>query len=43
MFTESDEYQDIRDAVRQLCRQFPDEYFRRIDEQRGYPEEFVSA
>ena len=27
----------------QLCRQFPDEYFREIDEQRGYPEEFVDA
>src|SRR5690554_5567243 len=43
MFNQTDEYQDIRDAVRQLCRQFPDEYFRRIDEQKGYPEEFVDA
>jgi acyl-CoA dehydrogenase len=38
-----DQYQDIRDAVRDLCAQFPPEYFRRIDEQRGYPEEFVDA
>jgi acyl-CoA dehydrogenase len=29
--------------VRQLCRQFPDEYFRRIDQERGYPEAFVDA
>jgi acyl-CoA dehydrogenase len=36
-------YQDIRDAVRDLCRQFPDEYFRKIDEQRAYPEAFVDA
>ncbi|HUG25034.1 acyl-CoA dehydrogenase family protein [Piscinibacter sp.] len=36
-------YQDIRDAVRDLCRQFPDEYFRKVDEQRAYPESFVDA
>jgi hypothetical protein len=29
--------------VRGLCAQFPDEYFRKIDEQRGYPAEFVEA
>ena len=39
----SDNYQDIRDAVRALCAQFPDEYHRKIDEVRGYPEEFVQA
>ncbi len=38
-----DPYQDIRDAVRALCAEFPDEYFRRIDEQRAYPEAFVDA
>ena len=27
MFNEPDEHQEIRDAVRQLCRQYPDEYF----------------
>jgi len=36
-------FPEIREAVRDLCRQFPDEYFRRIDERRGYPEEFVDA
>jgi acyl-CoA dehydrogenase len=41
--TASDKYQDIRDAVRALCAGFPDEYHRRIDAQRGYPEEFVDA
>ena len=40
---EPDPYEDIRDGVRQLCRQFPDEYFRRIDHERGYPEAFVDA
>ncbi|MBY4896899.1 acyl-CoA dehydrogenase family protein [Cupriavidus sp. AU9028] len=38
-----DEYQEIREAVRDLCGQFPAEYFRKIDEERGYPEEFVNA
>ena len=36
-------YQDIRDAIRDLCKQFPDEYFRKVDEVRGYPEDFVNA
>src|SRR5450830_1845431 len=38
-----DQYQDIRDAVRSLCKEFPAQYFREIDEQRGYPEKFVDA
>ncbi|NDW01470.1 acyl-CoA dehydrogenase family protein [Salipiger sp. PrR002] len=38
-----EDFQDIRDAVRALCAQFPDEYHRKIDEARGYPEEFVDA
>ena len=41
--TAPDKYQDIRDAVRQLCAEFPDAYHRQIDEKRGYPEAFVSA
>jgi acyl-CoA dehydrogenase len=39
----SDKYQDIREAVRALCAGFPDEYHRKVDEQRGYPEAFVEA
>ena len=38
-----DAYQPIRDAVRALCAEFPDEYFRGIDAARGYPEAFVDA
>jgi len=38
-----DRYQDIRDAVRALCAEFPDEYHRKIDAARGYPEAFVDA
>lgn len=38
-----DAYQDIRDAVRALCAEFPDEYHRKVDEARAYPEAFVDA
>ena len=41
--TQSDSFQDIREAVRDLCQQFSGEYFRKIDEARGYPEAFVEA
>ena len=43
MINETDPHQEIRDAVRQLCREFPDEYFRKIDEQKAYPEGFVEV
>ena len=43
MISETDQYQDIRDGVRALCQQFPDEYHRGIDAARSYPEEFVTA
>jgi len=39
----TNQYQDIRDAVRALCAEFPAEYHRKVDEARGYPEEFVDA
>jgi acyl-CoA dehydrogenase len=39
----SDNYQDIRDAVRALCAQFPNAYHRKVDAARAYPEEFVAA
>lgn len=38
-----DQFQDIRDGVRSLCAQFPQEYFRKVDEERAYPEAFVNA
>ena len=43
MLNTADQYQDLRSALRELCAQFPGEYFRRIDERRAYPEEFVDA
>jgi acyl-CoA dehydrogenase len=41
--TTPERYPEIRDAMRQLCAEFPDAYHREIDAQRGYPEAFVEA
>ena len=43
MLNAPDQYQEIREAIRDLCARFAGEYFRKIDEQRGYPEAFVDA
>ncbi len=37
------DHADIRDAVRKLCARFPDEYWRKLDRDRAYPQEFVTA
>lgn len=36
-------YADIRQEVRAICERFPGEYWRRLDERREYPAEFVQA
>lgn len=38
-----DSHQPLREAVRDLCGAFDGEYWRRIDEERGYPEAFIKA
>jgi acyl-CoA dehydrogenase len=38
-----DPHAQIRDGVRDLCAQFPAEYFRDVDARRAYPEAFVDA
>jgi len=43
MVQEPDEYQDIREALAELCGTFSNEYFQRVDAEEGYPEEFVQA
>src|SRR5277367_1417352 len=43
MTSASERFNDLREAVRALCAQFPGEYHRKIDEARGYPEAFVDA
>ncbi len=35
--------EELTSAVRELCRDFPDSYWRGLDEQRDYPEAFVQA
>jgi len=36
-------HQDLRNAVRDLCKAFPDSYWRELDQARAYPEAFVKA
>lgn len=43
MFNQADEHSELRGAVRALCDTFTGEYWRKIDDERGYPDEFVSA
>ena len=34
---------ELRDAVRELCKRFGGEYWRKVDEERAYPEDFAKA
>src|SRR5215469_8268258 len=36
-------HQQLASAVTDLCRNFPDAYWRELDAKRAYPEEFVQA
>jgi len=40
---ETEEIASIRAAVRALCANYPGEYWRKLDRERGYPTEFVNA
>jgi len=41
--TTAQDQQAIRQSVRELCRDFPDAYWRKVDKAEEYPEEFVKA
>jgi acyl-CoA dehydrogenase len=41
--TDRELYSELRVAIRNLCRRFPDEYWRTVDKNREYPEAFVKA
>jgi acyl-CoA dehydrogenase len=41
--THAESHPEIRAEVRKLCARFPGEYWRKLDEVRGYPTEFVAA
>src|SRR5262245_18270715 len=38
-----DDHSELRDAVRVLCKRFGGDYWRKIDEERAYPEAFAQA
>ena len=44
MLTETNtEHEAIRSAVREICQDFPDPYWRELDKRKEYPEAFVRA
>ena len=38
-----DQYQEMREALRDLCSRYDSAYWQQIDHERGYPEAFVKA
>jgi alkylation response protein AidB-like acyl-CoA dehydrogenase len=40
---QKENHSDIRASVRALCADFPGDYWRKLDRERGYPTEFVNA
>lgn len=39
----SRDFEEYRRAIRELCAQFNSQYWQKVEEQAGYPEEFVKA
>jgi acyl-CoA dehydrogenase len=42
-FSEDEDHAEIRAAIRQICKDFPDEYWRECDEQHRFPWDFYDA
>ena len=38
-----EDWPEIRESVRRICADFPNDYWRKLDESEGYPTEFVKA
>ena len=38
-----DQYQEMREALRDLCSRYDSAYWQQVDHERGYPEAFVNA
>jgi acyl-CoA dehydrogenase len=36
-------HDELRQSIRAICKDFPDEYWRELDREQAYPEEFVNA
>ena len=43
VFDAGDDYPEIREAVQRICTGYPGEYWRRLEDERAYPTEFVNA
>lgn len=43
MIPAADQYQELREALRDLCGSFDSQYWQKVDEARGYPEAFVDS
>jgi acyl-CoA dehydrogenase len=43
MLPTSEDIDQLRSAVRELCSHFPDEYWREVDQKQEYPKAFVDA
>src|SRR5215207_1367511 len=43
MITEERSLHELRQGVQEICKRFPNEYWRDLDAKREYPEEFVRA
>jgi alkylation response protein AidB-like acyl-CoA dehydrogenase len=41
--TPIEQHQDIREGIAKLCAHFPGDYWRKLDQERAYPDEFVAA
>ena len=42
-FTAEEDHESIREAIRRICADFPDEYWRRCDEAHEFPWDFYTA
>ena len=42
-YDETETRKDLRSLVDQICRDFPDTYWQKVDEEDAYPEDFVQA
>ena len=43
LFASGEDETEVREAIRKLCAQFPNEYWRKLDKESAYPTDFVRA
>ncbi|HEY5634413.1 MAG TPA: acyl-CoA dehydrogenase family protein [Burkholderiaceae bacterium] len=43
MATAPERFEELREALRELCARYPDAYWREVDEARGFPDAFIDA